>query len=103
MRGQPHLWPPLTAQTPLHRLASGWDALQSPKTPFLPSPLCLYLQNLLLLGAIGAPTVGLAGPYAVFFVPPRCGLRLRHPTTPTAACSPCAAASARLPALSPFA
>jgi hypothetical protein len=28
------------------------------------------LQNLLLLGAIGAPAVGLAGPYALFFVPP---------------------------------
>jgi cytochrome b6-f complex iron-sulfur subunit len=28
------------------------------------------LMNLLLLGAIGLPTVGLLGPYAYFFVPP---------------------------------
>ena len=28
-------------------------------------------RNLLLLGAIGAPALGLAGPFAIFFVPPR--------------------------------
>nr|QFB70700.1 chloroplast cytochrome b6-f complex iron-sulfur subunit [Chlorella ohadii] len=31
------------------------------------------LMNLLLLGAVGAPAVGLAGPYALFFVPPSAG------------------------------
>lgn len=29
------------------------------------------LMNWLLLGAVGAPTVGLAGPYLAFFVPPK--------------------------------
>ncbi|KAL4444226.1 hypothetical protein ABPG75_011963 [Micractinium tetrahymenae] len=31
------------------------------------------IMNLLLLGAVGAPAVGLAGPYALFFVPPSVG------------------------------
>ncbi|KAL4441468.1 hypothetical protein ABPG77_001972 [Micractinium sp. CCAP 211/92] len=31
------------------------------------------IMNLLLLGAVGAPAVGLAGPYALFFVPPSAG------------------------------
>jgi hypothetical protein len=29
------------------------------------------LMNLLLLGAIGLPTAGLAGPFVLFFAPPR--------------------------------
>lgn len=35
-------------------------------------------RNLLLLGAVGAPAVGLAGPYALFFVPPRCAAAMRR-------------------------
>ncbi len=41
----------------------------------LPAAPC---RNLLLLGAVGAPAVGLAGPYALFFVPPRCAAAVRR-------------------------
>ena len=41
----------------------------------LPAAPC---RNLLLLGAVGAPAVGLAGPYALFFVPPRCAAAMRR-------------------------
>lgn len=30
------------------------------------------IMNLLLAGAVGLPVAGLAGPYALFFVPKRC-------------------------------
>jgi len=39
----------------------------------VPTPEKRQLMNLLLLGAVGAPAVGLAGPYALFFVPPSVG------------------------------
>lgn len=47
-------------------------------------------RNLLLLGAVGAPAVGLAGPFALFFVPPRqdqwqCGSSARSQRQPPAA------------------
>lgn len=39
----------------------------------VPSMEKRVLMNWLLLGAVGAPTVGLAGPYLAFFVPPKAG------------------------------
>ncbi|PSC75469.1 Rieske iron-sulfur subunit of the cytochrome b6f chloroplast precursor [Micractinium conductrix] len=39
----------------------------------VPSPEKRTIMNLLLLGAVGAPAVGLAGPFALFFVPPSVG------------------------------
>lgn len=59
------------------RSLKGRTLCTSPHHCPAPRPACP--QNLLLLGAVGAPAVGLAGPYAVFFVPPRCACRPQPP------------------------
>jgi cytochrome b6-f complex iron-sulfur subunit len=37
----------------------------------VPTPEKRSIMNLLLAGAIGLPVAGLAGPFALFFVPPK--------------------------------
>ena len=64
----------LAAPAPGFRMLRGRAALQvvaaAAASERVPDMNKRNLMNLLLLGAIGLPTVGLLGPYAYFFVPP---------------------------------
>lgn len=64
----------LAASAPGFRMLRGRAALQvvaaAAASERVPDMNKRNLMNLLLLGAIGLPTVGLLGPYLYFFVPP---------------------------------
>lgn len=67
----------MAAPAPGFRMLRGRAALQvvaaAAASERVPDMNKRNLMNLLLLGAIGLPTVGLLGPYAYFFVPPGSG------------------------------